>query len=560
MQVIAERFLPVNQLCAGPFNPRLHFDAHALDNLARTIKPNGLSQPILARPRRGDIPYEIIVGERRWRAGQLIAPDYSIAVRIVEADDDEAAVLAMTENTDREPLSPVEEALGAAKLLTRFGNNHDEVCARLGWARKLLDRRLALTQCIESVQIALMAGTILLGHAELLAAIPAQNQDTALTRIVEGKLAVHEVKKKLLDLSQRLDTAIFDKTECTHCPFNSSRQVTLFQEAIVAGHCTNNTCFAQKTDAAIAARAIALQDDYPKVHVAVVNDLVIPLKLVADGPLGVGDDQAKACRSCANFGCSISNQPGTRGAVTTDLCFDAVCNATKIADRVAAEASARGTQPTATAGKPNIAPDAPPVSKSANAPAERNAQPASYSPKLKEYRIAQWRAIAAKHIVADANRGMQVLLGLGLGAEGHAVSHLKMVTAIAKITGRKPAIGSLPKSLQFIADTPPHDYPRIAAVMAASAMFDIYEAQLPHVMRFTALDLGQYWRINADYLNLLTRSEIELCAEEMGLAKHLGETMKQIAKLKKPDMIAALLKADGFDFAGKVPRNMRYPT
>ena len=170
----------------------------------------------------------------------------------------------------------------------------------------------------------------------------------------------------------------------------------------------------------------------------------------------------------------------------------------------------------------------------------------------------QWRTIAAKHVVADVNRGMQVLLGLGLGAQGSAISHLKMVSAIEKITGRKPAIGSLPKSLQFIAETPAQDYPRVAAVMAASAMFDIIESQLPHVMRFTALDLGAYWRINADYLNLLTRSEIELCAEEIGLAKHLGDKMKAIAKMTKPDMIAAFLKADGFDFHGKVPRNMRY--
>jgi ParB family transcriptional regulator, chromosome partitioning protein len=558
MQFVAELSVPASQLCAGPFNPRIHFDLESLQNLAATIKPLGLAQPILVRARPGDVPYEIIAGERRWRAGQLNGPKFLLSIRVVEASDDEAAVLAMTENTDREPLSPLEQALGAEKLLKRFNNDRAEVCARLGWSPKLLDRRLALTQCIEVVRNALMVGTILVGHAELLAAIPPQNQETALSRIIEGRLSVHDVKKKLLDLSQRLETAIFDKTECADCSFNSSRQTTLFQEAIVAGHCTNATCFGKKTDDALAQQVMALEQDYHRVHITVPNDPIVPTKLVVDGPLGVGAEQARACRNCANFGCTVSKHPGTTGTVTQDLCFDADCNAGKVAARVAAEAPPAPTGVPPLADRDNDRLDTPAEQTPDNKTGKKASKSVAPTQKLKDYRTAQWRTIAAKHVVADPHCGMQVLLGLGLADQANAVSHLKMVTAIEKITKRKPAIGSLPKSLQFIADTPPEDYPRIVAVMAASAMFDIGVDALPQIMRFTGLDLGEYWRVNADYLNLLTRGEIERCAREIGLAKHLGAAMQQIVKMKKPDMIAALLKAKGFEFAGKVPANMRY--
>jgi ParB family transcriptional regulator, chromosome partitioning protein len=558
MAVIAEQFLLARQLVAGPFNPRKHFPSEALHKLSETIKLHGLIHPILARPLSGD-QYQIIAGERRWRAAQLIAPDYAVAVRIVDANDDEAAVLAFTENDAREDLSPMEQAFGAAELLARFNNQRAEVCARLGWSAKLLDRRLALMQCTEPVRAALIAETILLGHAELLAAVPSENQATALARIVEAKLPVHEVKRKLLDLSQSLASAIFDQSDCIHCPFNSTRQTTLFQEAIGAGHCTNSTCFGEKTDAALEASAGQLQDEYPTVHFAVPNDSVIPLKLVADGPLGVGAEQAQACRACANFGCTISKCPGTIGEVTPDLCFDAVCNASKVAARVAAEASP-GVDTESSPTEPQISG----TGERSNASTSKNrdkrlAKSVATSRKLKDYRETQWRNITAKHIVADPTLGLRVLLGLGLGGKAEAVSHLKMATAIQKITARKPAIGSLPKSLQFIAETAVDDYPRILAVMAASAMFDIDAGALVQIMRFTALDLGRYWRINANYLDLLTRSEIAACAQEIGLATHLGETMQQIVKLKKPDMIAALLKAEGFEFAGQVPANMRYP-
>jgi ParB family chromosome partitioning protein len=247
------------------------------------------------------------------------------------------------------------------------------------------------------------------------------------------------------------------------------------------------------------------------------------------------------------------------GVVTPDLCFDAVCNASKVAARVAAEESPGVDDASSETAREAPVTDAASDASTGKQQGKLPTKSVATSQKLKDYRETQWRNITAKHVVTDPTLGLQVLLGLGLGGKADAVSHLKMATAIQRITARKPAIGSLPKSLQFIAETAVDDYPRIAAVMAASAMFDIDAGALVQIMRFTALDLGQYWRINADYLDLLTRSEIEVCAQEIGLATHLGETMKQIVKLKKPDMIAALLKSEGFEFAGQVPANMRYP-
>ncbi len=558
MNIIEETRAPASSLRPGQFNYRKKFTTTELRELADNISAvGGLLAPLLVR-RTAD-GYEIIAGERRWRAVQLLDKDYTLPIRVVEASDAQAAVLAQSENDQRKDPSPIEAAHGAKKLLEQFGGDQDEVCKRLDWSLRTLQKRLGLLQCSPQVQEALLEETILLGHAELIAAIVPENQPVALQRIIDNKLSVAQTKQKLADLSEPLANAIFDKTECATCRYNSAQQSALFGEALSEGFCTNAKCYSDKTGTEIANRAVALGEDYRKVHVVAPGDSVIPIKLVADGPMGVGAEQALACRGCANFGCSISKRPGSVGEVETDLCFDSACNAGKVA------AHARLVQ-----AVPNDSTVAAPVAPqpfstdvpSAPAPAAREqtgATAVALPQRLKDYRESQWRRIGANVLAGDTQRGLQVLLALGLSGRAGKISSLKMSGAVEKITGRNASAANLEKSLSVVVEAAREQHVRLACVMAASAVFDLEISDVQKVLTFLHVDLTQHWQINKEFLGLLTRTEIVALCSDIGLRAHAGtEEWKKIATMKKPEMIAAVLAIEGFSFRGQLPDLMRY--
>ena len=127
-------------------NPRTYFDPVEMAEMEASVAEKGVIQPILIRP-VGDW-YEIVAGERRWRAAMKArGEDYEIPVLVKKLSDEEADELALIENVSRANMSPAEEAVAAAKILGRCDGNRDEAAKRLGWSRTTLDKRLALMNC-----------------------------------------------------------------------------------------------------------------------------------------------------------------------------------------------------------------------------------------------------------------------------------------------------------------------------------------------------------------------------------------------------------------------------
>ena len=161
-------------------------------------------------------------------------------------------------------------------------------------------------------------------------------QDAVLERLLSQATlsTVVQFRGQLEQISRSLGSAIFDRGECAGCQHNSGNQQALFGEAIASGHCTHGSCFDAKTEASLGAKKASLSDEYPTTRIVRPGENFTLLRLVAEGDTGVGEEQAKACRACKNFGAAISAVPGKLGTVYPDLCFDATCNAKKVAARI----------------------------------------------------------------------------------------------------------------------------------------------------------------------------------------------------------------------------------
>lgn len=188
--------LPVGTLVPNPNQPRRDFDQEALNGLAESIKNQGILQPILVRPVAGSKPprYEIIAGERRWRAAQLVGLA-EVPIIIRELSDQETLAVALIENLQREDLSPLEEALGMQELKDEFGLSQEELASTLGKSRSAIANILRLLNLSPRAQDALRSGAISAGHARSILSLGSPSeQESLLSRIIEGGLSVRETE------------------------------------------------------------------------------------------------------------------------------------------------------------------------------------------------------------------------------------------------------------------------------------------------------------------------------------------------------------------------------
>ncbi|MBQ0934370.1 ParB/RepB/Spo0J family partition protein [Ideonella paludis] len=191
--------LKVSQLQAGKYQPRTRMDEGSLYELAESIRTQGIMQPILVRPLSGKeaggaAQYEIIAGERRFRASQL-AGLTEVPVLVKAVPDEAAAVMALIENIQREDLNPLEEAQGLKRLIDEFGLTHEAAAQAVGRSRSAASNLMRLLQLAEPVQKMLMAGDIDMGHARALLALPAAQQILSANEIVGKKLSVRDAEK-----------------------------------------------------------------------------------------------------------------------------------------------------------------------------------------------------------------------------------------------------------------------------------------------------------------------------------------------------------------------------
>ena len=188
--------MPLEQMVAGMYQPRTHMDEGALYELAESIKSQGIMQPILVR-RLPDGPnagkYEIIAGERRFRASRLAGLD-KVPVLVRDVPNEAAAAMALIENIQREDLNPLEEAQGLQRLIKEFGHTHEAAAQAVGRSRSAASNLLRLLNLAEPVQTMLMAGDLDMGHARALLSLDKAAQITAANQIAAKKLSVREAE------------------------------------------------------------------------------------------------------------------------------------------------------------------------------------------------------------------------------------------------------------------------------------------------------------------------------------------------------------------------------
>ena len=203
--------LKLTELIPGIYQPRTHMDEGALYELAESIKQQGIMQPILVRKladdaagriRYGDKAgkYEIIAGERRFRACKLAGLD-SVPVLVKDVADNHAAAMALIENIQREDLNPLEEAHGLQRLIKEFGLTHELAAQAVGRSRSAASNLLRLLNLTDPVQTMLMAGDIDMGHARALLGLERAAQITAANQIVGKKMSVREAESLVKKLS-----------------------------------------------------------------------------------------------------------------------------------------------------------------------------------------------------------------------------------------------------------------------------------------------------------------------------------------------------------------------
>ena len=188
-----QRSLPVTALQPGKYQPRTQMDKESLDELAASIRAQGLMQPILVRPVAQD-RYEIIAGERRWRAAQL-AGLTEVPTLIRDIPDENALAMALIENIQRENLNPLEEALGLQRLVDEFSLTHQQAADAVGRSRPAASNLLRLLALAQPVQDMLMAGEIDMGHARALLPLALALQVQLAQRIAQKGLSVREAER-----------------------------------------------------------------------------------------------------------------------------------------------------------------------------------------------------------------------------------------------------------------------------------------------------------------------------------------------------------------------------
>ncbi|PXW88931.1 chromosome segregation DNA-binding protein [Nitrosomonas sp. Nm84] len=185
--------LEISRLQPGKYQPRTNMDQVALAELAESIKAQGVMQPILVRPINAD-QYEIIAGERRWRAAQL-AGLAEVPALIRKVADESALAMSLIENIQRENLNPLEEAMGIQRLINEFGMTHQTAGEALGNSRSTISNLLRLLNLSTPVQDLMMQGKIDMGHGRALLTLAPAQQIKIANVIVQRQLSVRETEK-----------------------------------------------------------------------------------------------------------------------------------------------------------------------------------------------------------------------------------------------------------------------------------------------------------------------------------------------------------------------------
>ena len=192
--------LPIDLITPGEYQPRRHFDEEPLQALAQSIRTQGVISPITVRKRPGQNTYELIAGERRWRAAQLAGIE-RIPALVKSLTDEDALAIGLIENLQREDLNPIEEAVALDRLLKEFELTHQQVADAVGKSRSAVSNLLRLNELNTTVKQWVESGDLEMGHARALLALDGgQTQIDAAKHIVANSLTVRETEKLIKQL------------------------------------------------------------------------------------------------------------------------------------------------------------------------------------------------------------------------------------------------------------------------------------------------------------------------------------------------------------------------
>jgi len=218
--------LNVAQMQPGKYQPRSYMDDVALQTLADSIKTQGIMQPILVRALANG-RYEIIAGERRWRASQLAGLS-EVPVLVREIADESALAMALIENIQRENLNPLEEALGIKRLIDEFSMTHEKAAQAVGRSRVAVSNLLRLLSLSEPVQDLLMHNKIDMGHARALIGLNGAQQIMLAEQAIQNNLSVREVEA----LVKKIDGSGVPATQKKHHKIDVNHDVLRLQNAL----------------------------------------------------------------------------------------------------------------------------------------------------------------------------------------------------------------------------------------------------------------------------------------------------------------------------------------
>ena len=201
-----QRRVPIAFLTPNPRNPRRNFSDAELDELADSIKERGIIQPIVVRPVRGTTDsFEIVAGERRWRAAQR-AGQHEVPIIAIEVSDDEALQLAIIENVQRTDLNPIEEAHGYQTLANEFGHKHEDIARIVGKSRVHVTNSLRLLKLSEKIQNYIRSGQLSAGHGRILIGLP--DADGTADNIIAHGLNVRQAENVVRTGGKAMEKAV----------------------------------------------------------------------------------------------------------------------------------------------------------------------------------------------------------------------------------------------------------------------------------------------------------------------------------------------------------------
>lgn len=574
---------------SAEFNPRKVFSDKETAEFAERIRNSGWCSPLLVRPAPSGDGYLLVAGERRFRAISALGWD-EVPVTIKHLDDVEHRKLALAENADRKELSIAEEALAARDHVDAYGGDYEHAAASLGWPVARLRHRLRLMHAAPGVMQALLEDKIQLGHAELLATLPAENQDKALPRILEKGLSIAALREQLNGFATPLSSAIFDKADCAQCPFNSECQGTLFATAIDGGRCTNKPCFTDKTNQALADKREALREDFGTV--ALLSEKVpgTTIPLVKFGDNGVGEQQFDACRGCQFRGAILNDTPGSAcGGVESPLCFNLACHRTKVAEYLAlsaasandadeADASPAASSPATATSKPAAAGKGKPAAKPGKSLAKAKPEVRA---NLKGV-VNQFAGIVRRGAVAQMQTNSSLPFALAVYGLLKTVSEetpRSSFSAVCKAMGIEclEYDGShKEQATQVVLALAQMKPEELTAVMEACSVYMLTQspddtpfnhrlnrrALAANIVQSARCDLTPFVKVDAGYLGAFTREAMQAELEASGFRAWMEaqddgkKRYSTLVGLKKDEVIKGVL-GSGFDFAGYLPAGLK---